>query len=76
MPEHRSPIERVVDAAREMNGWLGLLGSYCCAGRSYRRFDDAKIRAARAEEPPEGASSEETDSTSPPQRELDEVTGA
>ncbi|HLN06481.1 MAG TPA: hypothetical protein VK217_09395 [Acidimicrobiales bacterium] len=44
MPERRKPVERAVGLARNVNGWLGLLGSNCCAGRSYRRFDDVKGR--------------------------------
>jgi hypothetical protein len=45
MGNHRGPVDHVRDAAREVSGWLDLLGRNCCAGRSYRGMDDAKARA-------------------------------
>lgn len=46
MPKQERLGERVAEAARNVGGWLELLGSNCCAGRSYRRIDDAKAAAA------------------------------
>jgi hypothetical protein len=52
MAKHRSTVDHVVDAAREAAGWLDLLGGNCCAGRSYRRIDEAKASAACSEGEP------------------------
>ena len=62
MGNHRGPVDHVRDAAREVSGWLDLLGRNCCAGRSYRGMDDAKARAdcedaAADAEPAESAES-------------------
>jgi len=42
MPQHKRPVERLVEVAREVNTWLDRLGNACCAGTSYRRLDKAK----------------------------------
>jgi hypothetical protein len=55
MPKDRRAVERVVDAARDVTGWLELLGSNCCAGRSYRRIDDLKGGSDREATEAEGA---------------------
>jgi len=58
MGNHRGPVDHVRDAAREVSGWLDLLGRNCCAGRSYRGMDDAKARAdCEDAEPAESAES-------------------
>jgi len=45
MTKRQRPVDSLLDAAREVNGWLERLGRNCCAGRSYRRIDDARERA-------------------------------
>lgn len=55
MPKDKRAVERVVEAARDVTGWLELLGSNCCAGRSYRRIDDLKDVSRREAPEAEGA---------------------
>jgi hypothetical protein len=49
MAKSRRAVDHVVDAAREVTGWLDLLGRNCCAGRSYRGMDNAKQQAGSDE---------------------------
>jgi hypothetical protein len=49
MAKSRRTVDHVVDAAREVTGWLDLLGRNCCTGRSYRGMDNAKRLAGSDE---------------------------
>ena len=51
MAKSRRTVDHVVDAAREVTGWLDLLGRNCCTGRSYRGMDNAKRLAGSDEAP-------------------------